>query len=146
MLMAQKPVLVDYGALQVRRSATEQLMGRPGHRPIALAFAAAFFLAMVLLPVPAGLIELVEGVNPPGYDMLEGGTETIVDSVNFHKHPEAFNALAQASGVSTQREGLDSSNDIARLGMIMLGILVVAALLGGPRPCPSRAPSPSWRC
>ncbi len=136
LLMAQKPVLVDYGALRVRRSATEQLMGHAGHRPIALAFAAVFFLAMVLLPVPAGLIGLVEQVNPPGYDMLEGGTETIVDSVNFHKHPAAFRAQAQTGGVSAQPDGLDSSNDIARLGMIMLGILVVAALLWGTEALP----------
>ena len=77
-----RPFLVDYSGLKVRTPARELLAGQAGYRPIVLFIGAILFILMVVLPVPGGLIDIVEQVNPPGYDVLEPGTETIVDSVN----------------------------------------------------------------
>jgi hypothetical protein len=100
-----------------------------GYRPIALIVAALLFCAMVLLPVPRSLIGLVEQADPPGYNLSGANTETIVDSVNFHKNPEAFEAGLESGGPGEPANGLESSEDVARRAMIMVAILVVAALL-----------------
>ena len=123
--------LVDYSGLEVRKTTSELLRGQPGYRPIALIIAALFFISLILLPVPGSLIDLVEVVNPSGYEMMEANTETIVDSVNYHNDPKAFEALQGNGGAGQATEGLASSEDVARQALIMLAILVVAALLWG---------------
>jgi sodium-dependent dicarboxylate transporter 2/3/5 len=82
-------------------------------------------------PVLVDCNGLVEQVNPPGYNMSGANTETIVDSVNFHKNPEAFEARLESGGPAESAKGLESSEDVARRAMIMVAILVVAALLWG---------------
>lgn len=134
--MSPRPFLVDYSGLKVRKSATELLTGQAGYRPIALIFAVLFLLAMFLVPVPGTLISLVEEVNPLGYDMMDPGTETIAESINRHNHPEAFEASRRSGGPSEATVGLDSSEDVARLALIMVGILLVAALLWGTEALP----------
>ncbi len=129
--IAPRPVLVDYSGLKIRRAPWKIMAGHGGHRPIVLLMAALFILSILLLPVPGSLIDLVEQVNPSGYDMVGANTETIVDSVNYSNNPKAFQAR-QASGRSAETaKNLDSSKDVARRAMIMLAILVVAALLWG---------------
>ncbi len=141
--MASRTVLVDYSDLHIGKTPAKILMGQAGYRPIALLLAAFFFVFMVLLPVPRSLINLVEEVNPSGYGMMEPDTETIVDSVNYHKNPQAFAAQkpsnVSGSGVSGSMEaaeGLDSSERVARQALIMLAILLVAALLWGTEALP----------
>ena len=133
---APRPILVDYSGLEVRKSTSELLRGQPGYRPIALIIAALFFISLILLPVPGSLIALVEVVNPSGYEMMEPNTETIVDSVNYHNNPEAFEASQENGGAGQETEGLASSEDVARQALIMLAILVVAALLWGTEALP----------
>ena len=118
---------IDYSGLKVHQTLWEMLAGQSGYRPILLIFAALFFVLVMLLPVPGSRVDLVEQVDPLGYD-LESNTETIADSVNSHKNTEAVQAW-QLSGLPPHSaEGLDSSERIARQALIMVGILIVAAL------------------
>ena len=64
--IAARPVLVDYSGLKVRRTTWKIMAGHAGHRPIVLLLAAFFILAVLILPVPGSLIDLVEQVHPPG--------------------------------------------------------------------------------
>ena len=129
--IASRPVLVDYSGLKVRIAPWKIMAGHGGHRPIVLLMAAFFILSVLILPVPGSLIDLVEQVNPSGYDMRGADTETIVNSVNYSNDPKAFQAWKESAGSAETAENLDSSKDVARRAMIMLGILVVAALLWG---------------
>ena len=134
--MTPRPSLVDYSGLRVHRTASGVLAGQAGYRPAVLLLAAVFFVLMALLPIPGSLVELVEQVNPSGYDMMEPGTETIVDSVNYHRYPDAFEAGREGRGAVEGAKGLDSAEQVARTAMIMVGILFVAALLWGTEALP----------
>ena len=129
--IAPRPVLVDYSGLKIRRAPWKILAGHGGYRPIVLLMAAFFILSIMILPVPRSLIDLVGQVNPSGYAMMGANTETIVDSVNYRNNPKAYLARQESAGYAEAAENLDSSEDVARLAMIMLAILVVAALLWG---------------
>ncbi len=131
-----RTVLVDFSGLQVRKTGTQILLGQGGYRPIALVVAALVFCAMVLLPVPESLVRLMEQENPSGYSMSGAGAETIVDSVNLHKNPEAFAAVGEGGAAAKSVKILESSEDVARQAMIMVAILVVAALLWGTKGLP----------
>ena len=130
-----RPFLVDYGGLEVRKSIWSLLAGQAGYRPAVLLVAALLLVAAVLMPVPRTLTGLLEEPNPPGYDMAGAGTETIVDSVNYHDNPEAFGAWRR-TGRSESAAGLDSTSAVARRAMVMVGILLVAAVLWGTEALP----------
>lgn len=134
--MTARPLVVDTSGLRVRRTPSDVLAGGAGHRPILLLAAALSLLCMVVLPVPGSLVALVERVNPSGYDMMEADTETIRDSVNYHRNPEAFAAWRASGGSADAAAGLESSEQVARRAMIMLGILFIAALLWGTEALP----------
>jgi len=131
-----RPLLVDYSGLRVHRTPSEVLAGQAGYRPILLFFAALSLIFAVMFPVPGSLVDLVERVNPPGYDMMEADTMTIVDSVNSHRNPEAFKAWRASGRTAEAAKGLASSEQVARKAMIMVGILFMAALLWGTEALP----------
>ena len=133
--LTPRPVLVDYGGLRVRKTAWTVLAGQAGYRPIVLIIAAFALIVVALVPVPGSLIDLVREVNPPGYDMMEAGTSRIVDSVNFHNSPQAFEASRQA-GSEEAASTLSSTREVGRWAMVMVGILFVAALLWGTEALP----------
>ena len=132
--LTPRPVLVDYGDLKVRKTAWKVLSGQAGYRPIALIIAAFALVIVALVPVPGSLIDLVQEVDPQGYDMMEAGTRRIVDSVNAHDSPEAFEASRRGS--EDAASALSSSREVGRRAIIMLGILLVAALLWGSEALP----------
>ena len=129
--ISARPVLVDYSGLTVRRSPWKVMAGHAGHRPIVLLVAALCILAVMILPVPGSLINMVEQVNPSGYDMQGPNSQTIVDSVNYSNNPKAFKSFQERSGAAAEAPDADSSKEVARRAMIMLAILVVAAMLWG---------------
>jgi len=133
--MTMPRLLIDYRHLRVKRTRGEVMQGGAGYRPIVLLIALAFFLCMVLMPVPGGLINLVNEVDPPGYK-LTSGTHTIVESVNQHDNPEAFKEWQENGGLIEEQKGLDSSEKVARQAMIMVAILIVAAILWGTEALP----------
>ena len=123
-----RPLLVDYSGLRVRKTLYEILRGHTGYRPVFLLIAAAFLICTILLPIPGSMLDLFGKANPSGYDMMGADTETIVDSVNYHRNPEAFEAWREGGGLDQAAAGLHSKEQVARRAMIMLGILFVAAL------------------
>ena len=67
---------------------------------------------------------------------MVAGTGTIVDSVNYRNSPQAFESWQESGGSAGTAQGLDSSEQVARRAMIMVGILVVAAVLWGTEALP----------
>ena len=131
---ASRSILLDYSGLKVYKRPLDRLVGQAGYRPILLLLVAVFFVVMALLPVPGSLVDLVEEANPSGYNMV-AGTETIVDSINYRNNPRAFEA-GQESDAPAATQGLDSSEQVARRAMIMVGILLGAAVLWGTESLP----------
>ena len=111
-------------------------MGQAGYRPLVLIVAAFIFLVLVVMPLPGSLVGLLEEANPTGYDLMEPNTQTIVDSVNYHNNPQAFQATQDGDHSGQVSNDLHSSEDVARLALIMVGILIVAALLWGTEALP----------
>ena len=111
-------------------------MGQAGHRPFALIFAAIVFLCVLLVPVPSSLSAMIVAVDPPGYGMMAPATNTIVDSVNYHKNPAAYLEWQQNGNTAESSASLDSSDKAARLALLMVGILLVAAILWGTEALP----------
>ena len=67
---------------------------------------------------------------------MEPGTNTIADSVIYHNNRQAFQAGQNSDAPAEIRENSDSSDKVARLALIMVGILVVAAILWGTEALP----------
>ncbi|MDY6912494.1 MAG: SLC13 family permease, partial [Chloroflexota bacterium] len=133
--MTTMPFRLDHSQLKVYRTPWEVVRGGAGYRPIILLLAVAILLCMSLLPIPGGLLDLVESPNVAGY-YFEGGTDTIVDSTNYHKHPQAFEQWQESGGPIEAQDDMDSSKNVARMAMIMVGILFVAAMLWGTEALP----------
>ena len=134
--MAPRTCLVDYSGLRVRKSTLVTLMGQSSHRPIILIIAAFVLLSVLLVPIPSSLSSMLMEEDPPGYSAMEPGTNTIVDSLNYHNNPREFLDLQQ-DGISAKgSEGPNSSERVARLALIMVGILLVAAMLWGTEALP----------
>ena len=125
--LTDRPILIDYSGLLVHRPFSRRLTGRAGRRPALLLVALGLFLSMALLPIPRGLADLVEEVNPLGYNIMEANSSTIVESVNRHFSPRAFDSPEGQDRAASSH--LESSEQVARRAMIMVGILLVAALL-----------------
>ena len=139
--VASRPCLVDYSGLRVRKSVAAAFVGQAGYRPVALIVAALLFLSLLLIPVPSGLSAILVAENPPGYDMMEPGTNTIADSVNYHNSRQAFQAGQYSEAPAEIQENSDPENSdsiekVARLALVMVGILVVAAILWGTEALP----------
>jgi sodium-dependent dicarboxylate transporter 2/3/5 len=113
--LTARPTLVDYSGLSVRRSARAVLTGQAGYRPIALLIAALFFAVIVLAPIPGSLTGLVEGMDLAASDLVGADAEVRGGPAGPHANPET----------------VDSSEQVARRAMVMLGILLVAAILWG---------------
>lgn len=110
---------------------------RPGYKPVLLLFAAAVFAAIVILPPPQSMLDMVRKTNPPGYE-LGRGCETVVDTVNKKLRPEAFQAEGEGQPVEAgqHQEPLLTAAEVARMAMITVGILFLAAFLWGTESLP----------
>lgn len=134
--MTTVPLFVNYSGLRIHRTPWEILQGGSGYRPVILIFAVLIILLVAfVIPVPGGLVDLVEQDTPPGY-RLEGNTTTIADSVNYHNDKETYLEWQEAGAPGDDRNGLASSDDIARTAMIMVTILLLAALFWGTEALP----------
>jgi len=102
---------------------------RPGYKPVLLLIAAILFTAVVLLPAPESMIQLMKQSNPAGYG-LSSDCNSIADNVNKKLRPDAFEKSRQS--FSTQSEDSDSllsSREVARLAKAMLAIFFLAVFL-----------------
>ena len=113
---------------------------RPGYKPVLFTIAALLFVAIVLLPTPQGMIDMVSKINPQGYK-LEKDCTTITDTVNKKLRPEAFkearNEVKQEeSALSHKKEPLLSNIEVAQMAKVMVAILFLAAFLWGTEALP----------
>lgn len=110
---------------------------RPGYKPVLFISAAVLFIILVLLPSPKSIIDMVSQKNPMGYK-LGRGCDTIIDTVNLKLRPEAFkNSKAGAAApVEKAHEPLLTTEEVAQLAKIMIGILFLAAFLWGTEALP----------
>ncbi|MFH1351323.1 MAG: SLC13 family permease [Pseudomonadota bacterium] len=109
---------------------------RPGYKPLLLLIAAVVFTALVLLPPPQTMINLVTEENPAGYS-LPRACKTITDTVNKKLRPSAFEgANRSASKKAPELEPLLTPVETAQLAKVMLAILMLAVFLWGTEALP----------
>ncbi|MCD6273451.1 MAG: anion permease, partial [Deltaproteobacteria bacterium] len=113
---------------------------RPGYKPILFIIAAILFIAIVLMPPPQGMIDMVSKVDPSGYK-LEKGCVTITDTVNKKLRPKAFKKTKQQvkqgeSASSNKKKPLLSNREVAQMAKVMVAILFLAAFLWGTEALP----------
>ena len=109
---------------------------RPGYKPLLLLIAAIVFTALVLLPPPQTMINLVTEENPAGYS-LPRACKTITDTVNKKLRPSAFEgANRSASKKAPELEPLLTPVETAQLAKVMLAILMLAVFLWGTEALP----------
>jgi sodium-dependent dicarboxylate transporter 2/3/5 len=114
--------------------------GRPGYKPLLMIIGFAIFAFLWLTPCPGSLVNLVGTENPVGYKVAKGCT-TIVQTVNKTMRPDAFARYMEykESGKPIPddvQQALLSSQDVANMGMIMVGILFIAAFFWGTEAIP----------
>ena len=100
---------------------------QPGYKPIMLILAALVFTAMVLLPPPHSMLDMVKQENPAGYSLPQG-CKTIADTVNKKLHPDAFKEAQSAEKpLSAAAHGkgspLLSDYEVAQMAKITVCIL-----------------------
>ncbi|AGL03007.1 SLC13 family permease [Desulfoscipio gibsoniae] len=93
--------------------------GIPGNKPLICLLLLAFFLTMVLIPVPESMIGLMTEETPLG-SKLESGTTTYVDSYN--KYVKSEDAL--------------TAEQVGQRAKITVGLLLSVALLWGTEAIP----------
>jgi sodium-dependent dicarboxylate transporter 2/3/5 len=113
---------------------------QPGYKPIMLILAALVFTAMVLLPPPHSMLDMVKQENPAGYSLPQG-CKTIADTVNKKLHPDAFKEAQSAEKpLSAAAHGkgspLLSDYEVAQMAKITVCILFLAAFLWGTESLP----------
>jgi len=108
----------------------------PGYKPIFVIIAALCFIALLVLPPPQSMIDLVSRPNPAGYKLARG-CQSVADTVNHKLRPAAFAARASDPGAAADsHESLMTAVEVARLAKITLGILFLAAFLWGTEALP----------
>jgi len=125
--------MVHHGAVQ-SSAKSGFLSSRPGHKPVLLLIAAILFTAVVMLPPPQSMINLVKKEHPPGYT-LSKGCNTIADSVNKKLHPAAFEE-AKGAPVKGDVEPLLTQGQVAQMAKVMLAIFGLAVFLWGTEALP----------
>jgi solute carrier family 13 (sodium-dependent dicarboxylate transporter), member 2/3/5 len=110
---------------------------RPGYKPLLILIAALAFAAIVILPAPQSMRDMVGQASPPGYQLGRDCT-TITETVNQRLRPEAFKAQKQGQPANPNHksEPLLTPEQVARLAKIMVGILFLAAFLWGTEALP----------
>jgi sodium-dependent dicarboxylate transporter 2/3/5 len=111
---------------------------RPGFKPILLAIAVSCFAALVILPTPQSMLDMVQKEKPSGYS-LASGCKTITDSINKKLRPEAFAGAAQKPGAEEGHhkvKPLLTHEDTAQMAKVMLLIFALAVFLWGTESLP----------
>ena len=112
--------MVHHSAIHTN-SKSSILANRPGYKPILLVIAAIVFAGLVIIPPPQSMIDLMNKLNPPGYQ-LQSECKTITDNVNKKLHPNAKQLLTPAGA--------------AQMAKIMLAIFGLAVFLWGTESLP----------
>jgi len=118
-------------------SETSFWKNKPGYKPILFIIAAVVFAAIVVLPPPQSMIDMVTQISPPGYK-LDRGCTTIVEAVNKKLRPKTFAAFKEGQPVSAAegKKSLMDAEEVAGIAKIMIAILFLAAFLWGTEALP----------
>jgi sodium-dependent dicarboxylate transporter 2/3/5 len=111
---------------------------RPGYKPVLFIIAAVVFIAVVVMPPPRGMVEMVEKANPPGYTVARD-SKNITDTVNRKLRPKAFKAHLEGKSTAEDEghpEKLLTSFEVAQMAKAMVAILFLAAFLWGTEALP----------
>ncbi|MGB2690085.1 MAG: SLC13 family permease [Desulfobacterales bacterium] len=110
---------------------------KPGYKPMLFVLAAVVFTALVVMPPPQSMIDMVTKISPPGYKLSSGCTN-IVEAVNKKLRPKAFEEFKQGKTVASEKNehSLLNAQDVARIAKVMIGILLLAAFLWGTEALP----------
>jgi len=110
---------------------------RPGYKPILLISAIVVLTAVVLLPPPQSMIDMVSRANPASYK-LAPDCNTITDTVNRKLRPAAFQVerLGKPAPANHKNDRLLTSEEVARMAKIMVALLFLAAFLWGTEALP----------
>jgi len=112
---------------------------RPGYKPLLLLIAVVVFTAIVVLPPTQGMLDMVQKVDPAGYQ-LGRSCRTIIDTVNQKLRPEAFQTEVLGQPVENSHghepKPLLTAEQVARLAKITVAILFLAAFLWGTETLP----------
>jgi solute carrier family 13 (sodium-dependent dicarboxylate transporter), member 2/3/5 len=107
---------------------------KPGYKPMLFIIAAVVFTALVIVPPPQSMVDMVTKISPPGYKLGRSCT-TIVETVNEKLRPKAFAAYKQGTQVEEEKPLMDA-NEVARIAKVMIAILFLAAFLWGTEALP----------
>ena len=107
--------------------------GGPGYKPRFILAAAIIFIAVVLLPPPQSMIDMVAKVNPSGYS-LGRNANNITDTVNQKLRPEAKNDVEEEGG--SHKKPLLTHVEVANLAKLSILLLLTAAFLWGTEALP----------
>lgn len=109
---------------------------RPGYKPLILFPAIVVFIALVIMPPPQSMLDMVTKEKPAGYAM-PSDCKTITDSVNKKLRPDAFKAAQKGQAPSDPHaKPLITSTEAAQLAKIMLLIFCIAVLFWGTEALP----------
>ncbi len=115
--MSEATVLVHH---QPKVGSWAWWVGVPGNKPLLCLILLAFFLTMVLIPVPASMVNLITEEKPLG-SKLESGTVTYLESYNKYIG-SGENAL--------------TAEQVGQRAKITVGLLLTVALLWGTEAIP----------
>ena len=110
---------------------------KPGYKPIYFTVAALIFVAVVILPAPQSMIDLVVKNTPPGYT-LGKGCMTITDTVNQKLRPKDFAASKNGDPLSSAQANVSllDATKVAGIAKLTIAILFLAAFLWGTEALP----------
>jgi solute carrier family 13 (sodium-dependent dicarboxylate transporter), member 2/3/5 len=110
---------------------------KPGYKPMLFVLAAVVFTALVVMPPPQSMIDMVTKISPPGYKLSSGCTN-IIETVNKKLRPKAFEEFKQGKTVASEKNehSLLNAQDVAKIAKVMIGILLLAAFLWGTEALP----------
>lgn len=112
---------------------------RPGYKPLLLLIGFIAFIALVLLPPPQGMIDMVSMKDPQGY-RLPGGAKNITDAVNLKLRPEASKAekapAPEADEAHRTPKPLLTAGEVAQMAKVTLAIFALVVFLWGTEALP----------
>ncbi|MFZ7110532.1 MAG: SLC13 family permease [Desulfatiglandales bacterium] len=109
----------------------------PGYKPVLMLIAVVVFAALVIIPPPRSMIDLVGKTHPPGYN-LPSGCSTITETINKKLRPDALEVekVSETRPSHHATKPLLTDTEAAQLAKIMLAIFFLAVFFWGTEALP----------
>jgi solute carrier family 13 (sodium-dependent dicarboxylate transporter), member 2/3/5 len=112
---------------------------KPGYKPLLLLIALTVFTALVLIPPPQSMLDMVSMKDPQGY-RLPAGAKNITDAINLKLRPEAFKGekapTPEADEAHTKAKPLLTAGEVAQMAKLTLAIFALVVFLWGTEALP----------